>query len=152
MRSQTGLTCAVGIGETKLQAKTATGFAKPGGIATLTQRTWLETMGDRPVTALWGIGSRMAGHLAGLDPYRARASQRRTITNWPAASAPGSGPPSRSSAWRGPEPRARPPHVPRLAQPEETFEHDLSTADEIRAQVIRLAEEVTALSSPRAGG
>jgi uncharacterized protein (DUF111 family) len=30
---RTGLRCAVGIGETKLQAKTATGFAKPGGIA-----------------------------------------------------------------------------------------------------------------------
>ncbi len=31
--AETKLTCAVGIGETKLQAKTATGFAKPGGIA-----------------------------------------------------------------------------------------------------------------------
>ena len=34
--AETGLTCAVGIGETKLQAKTATGFAKPGGVARLT--------------------------------------------------------------------------------------------------------------------
>src|SRR6476659_9310033 len=42
----TGLTCAVGIGETRLQAKTATGFAKqgpagPGRIARLTWATWL---------------------------------------------------------------------------------------------------------------
>ena len=29
----TRLSCAVGIGETRLQAKTATGFAKPGGVA-----------------------------------------------------------------------------------------------------------------------
>jgi DNA polymerase-4 len=36
------------------------------------------------------------------------------------------------------------PHVPRSRSREETFEQDLSTADEIRAQVIRLAEEVTA--------
>src|ERR1700710_2709886 len=32
----TGLSCAVGIGETRLTAKTATGFAKPGGVARLT--------------------------------------------------------------------------------------------------------------------
>ena len=32
----TGLTCAVGIGDSRLTAKTATGFAKPGGIARLT--------------------------------------------------------------------------------------------------------------------
>ena len=34
--AETGLSCAVGIGRTRLQAKTATGFAKPGGIALLT--------------------------------------------------------------------------------------------------------------------
>ena len=62
--AETGLTCAVGIGETKLQAKTATGFAKPGGVARLTRRTWIETMGDRPVTALWGVGGRTASRLA----------------------------------------------------------------------------------------
>ena len=62
--AETGLTCAVGIGETKLQAKTATGFAKPGGVARLTRRTWIETMGDRPVTALSGIGGRTASRLA----------------------------------------------------------------------------------------
>ena len=36
--AETGLSCAVGIGETRLQAKTATGFAKPGGVARLTRR------------------------------------------------------------------------------------------------------------------
>ncbi len=60
----TRLSCAVGIGETRLQAKTATGFAKPGGVARLTRATWLPTMGDRPVTAIWGIGDRTARRLA----------------------------------------------------------------------------------------
>src|SRR5262245_22487403 len=64
--AETGLTCAVGIGETKLQAKTATGFAKPGGIGRLTRRTWMETMGYRSVTALWGVGERTATRLAEL--------------------------------------------------------------------------------------
>ena len=38
VRDETRLSCAVGIGETRLQAKTATGFAKPGGVARLTRR------------------------------------------------------------------------------------------------------------------
>src|SRR5262245_61587600 len=64
--AETRLSCAVGIGQTRLQAKTATGFAKPGGVALLTRRTWLPTMGERPVTALWGIGDRTASRLADL--------------------------------------------------------------------------------------
>ena len=63
---RTRLSCAVGIGETRLQAKTATGFAKPGGIARLTRREWIPTMGGRPVTAIWGIGARTADRLAQL--------------------------------------------------------------------------------------
>src|SRR5688500_7726045 len=62
--AETGLPCAVGIGETKRQAKTATGFAKPGGVARLTRETWMETMGDKAVTALWGIGAQTARRLA----------------------------------------------------------------------------------------
>lgn len=46
----TRLHCAIGIGETKLQAKTATKFAKPGGIVRITRASWIQTMGDRPVT------------------------------------------------------------------------------------------------------
>src|SRR6478672_6428829 len=37
----TRLSCAVGIGDTRLLAKTATGWAKPGGIATLTRAEWI---------------------------------------------------------------------------------------------------------------
>jgi hypothetical protein len=31
--AETGLSCSIGIGDTRLQAKTATGFAKPAGVA-----------------------------------------------------------------------------------------------------------------------
>ena len=62
----TGLHCSVGIGDNKLQAKIATGFAKPRGVAQLTSEDWAVVMGDRPTTALWGIGARTARRLAGL--------------------------------------------------------------------------------------
>ncbi|MGZ6372221.1 MAG: DNA polymerase IV, partial [Candidatus Limnocylindria bacterium] len=63
---RTRLACSIGIGENKLQAKQATGFAKPAGIYRLTDANWLAVMGDRPTSAVWGIGDRTAARLAGV--------------------------------------------------------------------------------------
>ncbi|HEX2895403.1 MAG TPA: DNA polymerase IV [Marmoricola sp.] len=60
----TGLHCSVGIGDTTTRAKMATERGKPRGIATLTRETWLPLLGDRPTTAVWGIGPRIAARLA----------------------------------------------------------------------------------------
>lgn len=62
----TGLSCSIGIGDNKVRAKLATGFAKPAGIFRLTAANWDEVMAHRPVRELWGIGSRMSRNLAGL--------------------------------------------------------------------------------------
>ena len=66
VRSATQLDCSVGIGENKLQAKIATGFAKPAGVFRLTSANWFPVLGDRPTDALWGIGAKTARKLAGL--------------------------------------------------------------------------------------
>jgi DNA polymerase-4 len=63
---ETGLSCSIGIGDTKPRAKTATGFAKPAGIHRLTADVWIPVMGDRPTEALWGVGRRIATSLAAL--------------------------------------------------------------------------------------
>ena len=71
---RTGLTCSIGIGDNKVRAKLATGFAKPDGppsvddvaIYRLTADNWAEVMNHRPVRDLWGIGSRMSANLAEL--------------------------------------------------------------------------------------
>lgn len=62
----TGLHCSVGIGDTKIRAKTATDFGKPRGSYRLTAENWAEVMGERPTTSLWGIGPRIGARLAGL--------------------------------------------------------------------------------------
>jgi DNA polymerase IV len=61
-----GLHCSVGIGDNKLQAKTATGFGKPRGVHRITSQTWSQEMGDRPTEALWGVGRKTARKLAEL--------------------------------------------------------------------------------------
>ena len=142
--AETGLTCAVGIGQTKLQAKTATGFAKPGGIAVLTRRTWIETMGHRPVTALWGIGTRTSTSLAELGirtvAELARADQHELARRF----GPRIGPHLKVLGLGGDDsPVDGAPHVPQSRSREETFEHDLTGSAEIDGHVARLAIEAT---------
>ena len=63
---RTRLRCSVGIGDTLLRAKVATGFGKPRGVFRLTRDNWLEVMGDRPTIELWGVGTKVSRRLAGL--------------------------------------------------------------------------------------
>ena len=63
---RTALHCSVGIGDTLVRAKVATGFGKPRGIFRLTSENWLSVMGARPVADLWGVGSKVSRRLAGL--------------------------------------------------------------------------------------
>jgi DNA polymerase-4 len=142
--AETHLTCAVGIGQTRLQAKTATGFAKPGGIARLSRRTWLPTMGDRPVTALWGVGARTAARLAELSigtvAELAAADHRELARHF----GPAIGPHLKLLGMGGHDsPIVDEPHVPRSRSKEITFERDLTEASEIANQVEQMAQEVT---------
>src|SRR5262245_43241196 len=142
--AETGLTCAVGIGETRLQAKTATGFAKPGGIARLTRRTWIETMGDKPVTALWGIGERTAARLADCGVHTVVELARADHLELARRFGPTIGPYLKVLGLGGYDaPVADEPHVARSRSREETFVRDVAARDEIEAHIVRLATEVT---------
>ena len=61
---RTALHCSVGVGDTLVRAKVATGFGKPRGVFRLTADNWLEVMGARPTIELWGVGSKISRRLA----------------------------------------------------------------------------------------
>ena len=63
---RTALHCSVGIGDTLVRAKVATGFGKPRGVFRLTADNWLEVMGAHPTIDLWGVGAKISGRLVGL--------------------------------------------------------------------------------------
>ena len=142
---RTSLRCAVGIGETRLQAKTATGFAKPGGVASLTRRSWLPVMGAEPVTAISGIGTRIATRLGELGIFTVAdlaASDHHELAR---RFGPTIGPYLRVLGMGGHDaPLINEPRLPRGRSREVTFERDLSDEAEVDANVRRLAEEVTA--------
>ena len=60
---RTRLHCSVGIGDTLVRAKIATGFGKPRGVFRLTAENWDDVMGDREVIELWGVGSKVSKRL-----------------------------------------------------------------------------------------
>jgi DNA polymerase-4 len=77
----TDLHCSVGIGDNKVRAKIATGFGKPRGVFRLTRDTWTEVMGDRPTTALWGVGAKVSKRLAthGIVTVRQLADAEESV-------------------------------------------------------------------------
>jgi DNA polymerase-4 len=141
---ETGLTCAVGIGETKLQAKTATGFAKPGGVATMTWAAWLETMGDRPVTAIWGIGARTAQRLADAGISTVMDLAHADHHDLARRFGPTIGPHLKMlGLGAGGGPVVDEPRLARSRSREETFRHDITDGAELGGHLSRLAAEAT---------
>ena len=142
---RTRLSCAVGIGESKLQAKTATGFAKPGGVARLTRREWIATMGARPVTALWGIGARTAARLGALGIHTVEQLARADHHELARHFGPTIGPHLRVLGLGGDDaPVVDEPRVAKSRGKEVTFTSDVVGDDAIADHVRRLAEAVAA--------
>lgn len=138
------LACAVGIGSTRLMAKTATGFAKPGGVARLARDEWLTTMGERPVTDLWGIGRRIAARLADAGIHTIEDLARSDHHDLAKRFGPRIGPSLKVLGLGGDSaPIIDEPRLVKGRSREITFEHDLTTRDQIEEQVARLAAEVT---------
>lgn len=141
----TGLQCSIGIGDTLVRAKTATDFGKPQGVYQLTRETWLDVMGDRPTSALWGIGPRIAARLDGLGLHTVRDLAGADSPSLQAAFGPATGP-HLIALGRG-EGRHTVDDTPWVARAhghETTFQRDLTEPAEIDAALHELAGAVVA--------
>jgi DNA polymerase IV len=141
--ASTELHCTVGIGDNKVRAKIATGFGKPRGIFRLTQQNWFEVMGERPTRDLWGVGAkvskRLADHGIRTVTQLAAAPREELVAEF--------GP--RMGVWYGELGRGIGPSVvddsPWIARGhsrETTYQHNLTTPEEVAAAVRELAAQV----------
>ncbi len=140
---RTRLWCSIGVGHNKLQAKIATGFAKPSGVFRLTSESWAGVMDGLSTDALWGIGAKTARKLRSLGI--------RTVGELAAADegvlaqrfGPATGPWLRRLAQGEGSTNVRTgPHVPRGRGKERTFQEDIADPQEVRREVSRLAREL----------
>lgn len=141
----TGLHCSVGIGDTKVRAKIATDLGKPRGVYRLDRHTWFAVMGDRPTTALWGVGSRVSQRLAAHGIHTvaqlAAADEPLLIEEFGPAMGPHYG---RLGRGAGSATVDDTPWIPRAHGRETTFQQNLTTPEEIAAAVGTLADQVAA--------
>lgn len=145
VRADTGLSCAVGIGDNKLRAKIATGLAKPGGVASLTARTWRSVMGERSPQALWGIGRRTADALATLGITTVAALADADPNLLAATFGPKTGPWLRLLGQGvGSRVVVTEPWLARSHSHETTYPVDLTDRGQIRHEVVALARRVAA--------
>jgi DNA polymerase-4 len=126
-----------------LLAKTATGWAKPGGVATLTRAQWIPRLGGEPVTAIWGVGNRTARRLNDLGIVTVEDLARADHEVLAAHFGPTIGPHLRILGLGGDDtPLVDEPWVAKGRSREETFTTDVADPAQMADHVARLAREV----------
>ena len=141
--AETRLHCSIGIGDTKVMAKTATNFGKPRGVFTITADTWFEVMGGRPTDALWGVGRKTAAKLAKLGLHTVAELAVAPAEPLVARLGPTMGPWYRRIARGGDQsPVNATPWVARGHGRETTFQENLRDWGVVEAEVRVLAARV----------
>ncbi|HEX8804403.1 MAG TPA: DNA polymerase IV [Acidimicrobiales bacterium] len=145
VREATGLSCSVGIGDNRLRAKVATGFAKPAGVRRLTRDDWMAVMGHRPPDALWGVGAKTARKLAGMGITTVRQLALADRADLAARFGPTMGPWYQVLArGLGGTTVSAAPYRARSRSREETFQADVADRALLDEQVVTLAHRVAA--------
>jgi DNA polymerase-4 len=140
---RTGLSCSVGIGDNRLRAKVATGFAKPAGVYRLTAGNWMAVMGDRPTSALWGIGQKTARKLAEMGIMTVADLARSSRDDLARRFGPTMGPWYRVLALGlGGTTVTDEPYKARSRSREETFQRNLTERAALDEQIVALARRV----------
>jgi len=159
VHSATDLTCGVGIGDNKLRAKIATAFGKQGegdgsGVGYLTAAEWYDVMGDRPTTALWGIGSKIGKRLAALGIHTVRELAESDTQVLADSIGPTMGPwYHRLGRGADTSPVDATPWTPRAHGREETYQTDLTwdlVPGEVRSLTARVVEDIDREGRPAA--
>jgi DNA polymerase IV len=149
----TRLSCSVGVGQNKLQAKIASGMGKPGGVFRLTGDEWHQVMDGLTTDALWGIGRKRSAQLTELGIRTVGALAGADEEVLARRFGPATGPWLRRLAlgemdW----PVSDQPYQPRSRGREHTFQRDLTQPEDVRAKVATiaraLAEEVRRAGRP----
>lgn len=140
---ETQLHCSVGIGDNKVRAKIATDFGKPAGVFRITAANWFEVMGHRPTRELWGVGSKVSKRLTALGITTVHELAAAPADALVAEFGP------RMGLWYhelgqglGPVTVDDSPWVPRGHSRETTFQQNLTTPEQVREAVRRLARDV----------
>jgi DNA polymerase IV len=142
VREELDLPCSVGVGPTKSVAKLLSAKAKPDGLLHWPAGEVVARLRPLPIADLWGAGPRTVERLEGYG-FRTVGqladTDLRTLQRI-VGDALGS---QLHRLARGEDPRTVTPHEPaRSVSAEETFDEDVDDPEELRREILRLAEKV----------
>jgi DNA polymerase IV len=142
IRRDTGLTCSIGISESRLLAKIVSELGKPAGLVVLSREDALERFGGESPGLVPGIGPKTVVKLEGMGVRTLAELGRREPAELEAAFGP------RSGAWlhaRGrlwDETPITVEHETKSQSTEITFDVDVGDRAELVAHLAELAEEL----------
>jgi len=141
---EVGITCSVGVAATKHVAKMASTLAKPDGLLVVAERDTLDFLADRPVRAMWGVGPKAAEALESRGIRLIRDIRAASESSLERAVGSALGARLRDLA-EGRDPRAvQTTRVEKSVGHEETFDVDVTDPEELRSELLRLADRVAA--------
>jgi DNA polymerase IV len=142
MRSETRLTCSVGIAPNKLMAKIASDLEKPDGLCVLGHDRWLDAVGDRPAALLPGIGPRTEERLEAIGIRTVRELADAPAERLQSAFGPRLGRSLRNTANGRDDRPVTTERAPKSESRETTFAHDVTDHAVLRDTLDRFAAEV----------
>jgi DNA polymerase IV len=142
IRSETGLSCSVGISESRMLAKITSELGKPAGLVVLSREQALERFADHSPSLIPGVGPKTLSRLESMGIATLAELRRRQRQELEASFGP------RSGAWlhaRGrlwDETPVTPEHETKSQSAETTFDVDVSQRGELERHLGELAQEL----------
>ncbi len=144
VEKEEGITCSVGIAQSKFIAKLASQHCKPNGMLEIRADRILEFLHPLPVRAIWGVGPKTAESLERLGLHTVA-----DIANTPRATliralGDATGESLYELAWGRDYRNVIPDEPEKSIGNEETFSEDLDSPEEILREFLRMTEKATA--------
>jgi len=139
---QTGMTLSVGIGPSRLVAKTASASFKPAAFVAMSREQAIEHFAGHPVRILQGVGPKTAERLAGLGVETIGALQAAPVELLAQRfGARFAGELHARAHFHDPS-RVEPVRVAKSRSSEVTFPHDVADPDALEQALVRMAGEL----------
>ncbi|BDZ38386.1 DNA polymerase IV [Microbacterium suwonense] len=144
VHDEVGITCSVGVAATKHIAKMASTISKPDGMLIVPAARTQEFLDPRPVGAMWGVGPKAVEALERRGIRLIRDVRETPFESLSRAVGPALAQRMQQLA-HGED--ARPVETERVEKSlghEETFDRDITDADVLRSELLRLGDRVGA--------
>jgi DNA polymerase IV len=144
VKKEEGITCSVGLAQSKFIAKLASQHCKPNGMLEIKSDRILEFLHPLPVRAIWGVGPKTAESLERLGLHTVSDIAHTPRATLIRALGESTGASLYELAWGRDYRDVVPDEPEKSIGNEETFSEDLDNPEEILREFLRMTEKATA--------